>query len=134
MSAQSVATDNAAAVRRGYQAFQTGDVAILQQLFAPDLKWHVSGRSRMAGTFEGAEAVLRNFGELASETGGTFGVQVHDVLASDDHVVVLASFSADRAGKHVEGNYCHVCHLSAGRITESWIVDEDPYAVDEFWA
>ena len=61
-------------------------------------------------------------------------MEVHDLLASDDHVVVLSSFTADRAGKHIEGNLCQVTHLSAGKVTEAWIIGEDPYAADEFWA
>lgn len=128
------ASDNAAVVRRGYEAFSRGDMATLQELFAPDIKWHANGRNRMAGTFEGIADVLGNFGQLAAESGGTFRVEVHDLLASEDHVVVLARSSADRAGKHFEGNYCHVFHLSGGKVTESWVVNEDPYVLDEFWA
>ena len=128
------ASDNAAAVRRGYDAFSGGDMATLGELFAPDIKWHTNGRNRLAGTFEGTDAVLANFGQLAAETGGTFRVEIHDLLATDDHVVVLARSSADRGGKHFEGNYCHVFHLSDGKVTESWVVNEDPYVIDEFWS
>ena len=128
------ASENAALVRRGYEAFSRGDMATLQELFAPDIKWHANGRNHLAGTFEGIDNVLANFGQLAAESGGTFRVEIHDLLASDDHVVVLASSSADRAGKHLDGNYCHVFHLSGGKVTESWVVNEDPYAIDEFWA
>jgi uncharacterized protein len=128
------ASENAALVRRGYEAFSRADMATLQELFAPDIKWHTNGRNHLAGTFEGIDNVLANFGQLAAESGGTFRVEVHDLLASEDHVVVVARSSADRNGKHLEGNYCHVFHLGGGKVTEAWVVNEDPYALDEFWA
>ena len=127
------AAENAESVRRGYAAFQSGDMAALTQLFAPDIRWHTNGRNRTAGTFEGVQAVLESFGRLMEWSGGTFRVEVHDLLASDDHVVVLGNGSADRDGRHLEDRYTHVFHLSEGRVTEAWVVNEDPYAQDEFW-
>ena len=128
------ASEDAATVRRGYEAFSRGDMGTLKELFAPDIKWHTNGRNRMAGTREGVGSVLESFGEIAAGTDGTFRVEIHDVLASDDHVVVLARSSGDRQGRHFEGNYSHVFHLSGGKVTEAWVVNEDPYATDEFWA
>ena len=127
------AAEDAAVVRRGYDAFSRGDMGTLQELFAPDIKWHANGRNRLAGTFEGVGNVIENFGRIAAESGGTFKVEIHDLLASDDHVVVLGRFSGDRQGAHLEGNYSHVFHLSGGKVTEAWVVNEDPYATDEFW-
>ena len=128
------ATGNADIVRRGYSAFQSGDLGALRDLFAADIRWHTNGRNLTAGTTDGVDATLERFGQLAAETDGTFRVDIHDVTASDDHVVVLARASADRGGRHLEGNYTHVFHLSDGRITESWVVNEDPYAQDDFFA
>src|SRR5947207_802839 len=127
------AFENAEVVRRGYEAFARGDMGRLRELFAPDIRWHVNGRNRQAGTFEGIDAVLGSFGQLAAESGGTFGVDIHDMLASEDHVVVLARLSAQRGGELLEGNYCHVFHVRGDRVTEAWIVNEDPYAGDRFW-
>jgi uncharacterized protein len=128
------AADNAEVVRRGYAAFQTGDMEALRALFSPDIRWHVNGRNPQAGTFEGVDAVLGAFALLAADSGGTFRVELHDVLASDDHVVVLGRGSADRGGRHLEGNYAHVFHVSGGRVTAAWVLNEDPYAQDELWA
>lgn len=134
MSAQSIATDHAAVVRRGQEAFGRGDMATLRDLMLPDVKLHATGRHRTAGNYDGIDAVLGNFANLARETGGTFRTEVHDLLASDDHVVVLGRLSADREGRHIEGNYCQVFHFSGGRVSEMWFVDEDPYAADEFFS
>lgn len=127
------AAENAEVVRRGYAAFQSGDMDTLSQIFAPDIRWHVNGRSSIAGTFEGTGSVLEMFGRLMALTEGSFRVEVHDLLASDDHVVVLGRGSGDRNGRHLKGNYAHVFHVNAGQVTEVWVVNEDPYAQDEFW-
>jgi len=128
------AAENADIVRRGYAAFQIGDLGALRDLFTSDIRWHTNGRNWVSGTREGIDATLEQFGRLAAETDGTFRVEIHDLLASDDHVVVLARSSGDRRGRHLEGNYTHVFHLSDGKVTESWVLNEDPYAQDEFFS
>ncbi len=130
----STATENAALVRGAYEAFERGDMATVTAAMAPDIRWHTNGRSAVAGTFHGIDDVMASLGRLAAESGGTFAAEVHDVLASDDHVVVLGRVSADRNGRHLEDNYCHVFHVSGGLMTEVWVVNQDPYAQDEFWS
>jgi ketosteroid isomerase-like protein len=51
----SMAHPNEELVRRGYQAFATGDVATLNELFADDIVWHAPGRNQLAGTYRGKE-------------------------------------------------------------------------------
>jgi ketosteroid isomerase-like protein len=55
------------------------------------------------------------------------------MLASDEHVVVLAKVHAQRAGKTLQqGDYSHVSHFRDGKLSEAWIVNVDQYEVDEF--
>lgn len=128
------AAENAEAARRGYKAFQENDVATLTQVLAPDIKWHGTGRNQSAGDFEGVDATLGSFLNLAQLTDGTFSIEVHDVLASDDHAVVLATSRGTRNGKSLESPYCHVFHFNPdGQVSEAWVVPVDPYAGDEFF-
>ena len=131
MSAQG----NAEAMRKGYEAFSRGDMdALRNELFSPDIVWHQGGRNQTSGDYRGTDAVLGLFGKLSELTDGTFQVEVHDVLASEEHAVVLARVRAQRAGKTLEhGEYSHVCHLQDGKLSEAWIVDVDPYELDEFF-
>jgi ketosteroid isomerase-like protein len=76
--------------------------------------------------------VLGFFMKLMEATGGTFKVELHDVLASDEHVVALAKSSGTRNGKTLIADYAHVCHMKDGKLTEAWIINVDPYAGDEF--
>jgi uncharacterized protein len=131
MSAQS----NADALRKGYDAFSKGDMDTLRnELFSPDIVWHQGGRNQTSGDYKGVDSVLGLFGKLSQLTDGTFRVELHDVLASDEHVVALATTKGHRAGKTIQnGQYSHICHFRDGKLTEAWIVDVDPYELDAFF-
>jgi ketosteroid isomerase-like protein len=129
------AANDTGVIRRGYDAFSRGDMdTIRNEVFAADIEWHQGGRNQTSGDFSGAEAVISLFGKIFQLTDGTFRVAVHDMIANDEHVVVLASFSGQRAGKSIESNYCQVFHMRDGRAAECWVTNVDPYAVDEFFA
>jgi len=132
MSAQS----NAEVMRKGYAAFSRGDMdALRDELFTPDIVWHQAGKNQTSGDYRGADAVIGLFGNLFSLTDGTFRVEVHDVLASEEHVVVLARVQGQRGGKTIQhGDYSHICHFRDGKLSEAWIVDVDPYEIDDFFA
>jgi ketosteroid isomerase-like protein len=133
--ATSTAATHIAQVRRGYEAFQTGDLDLLRnELFDPDIVWHSPGRNILSGDYRGADAVIASFVRQFEETGGTFKVELHDVLGSDDHAVALGTASGERNGKSMSEPYAHVFHFRDGRIIEAWILDFDPYKTDEFFA
>lgn len=128
-----VAHPNEELVRRGYAAFQSGDMATLNELFADDIVWHSPGRNQMSGDFKGTDAVLEQFRKIFEVSGGTFKIDIHDVLANDDHVVVLAHATAEREGRRLDDNNVQVFHVRDGKVTEQWLQPGDAYASDEFW-
>src|SRR5205823_1359716 len=71
-------------VRRGYEAFATGDMATLNELFADDVVWHAPGHNELAGTFRGKDEVFANLQKNMELTGGTFKLEIHDLLADDE--------------------------------------------------
>ncbi len=91
------ADENAEVVRRGYQAFNTGDVKTLTEIFDPTASWHTPGQSPIAGDHQGRDAVFAQFGRYAGDTGGTFKATLKDVLRSDGIVFEV------RDGRIVEG-------------------------------
>jgi len=124
---------NAELFRRGYTAFQAGDLDGVRGLFAADIKWHTPGSGKFSGTRSGVDDTIALFVQQFEESGGTFKVEVHDILANDEHAVALGTASAEKGGRSMRSNYTHVVHLSGGKVTESWIFDENPQAVDDFW-
>jgi uncharacterized protein len=121
-------------MRRGYAAYTSGDMDTINGLFADDVVWHVAGRSPIAGDYTGKEEVFGFFGKLQELSGGTSTVQVHDLLADDEHGVAIVTESATRDGHTYEGRTTHVLHLRDGKVTEFWDAHIDQYAADEFWS
>jgi ketosteroid isomerase-like protein len=120
-------------VRRGYQAFATGDMATLNELFADDVVWHALGRNQLSGTFRGKKEVFANFQRVAELTGGTFKLEIHALLADDEHAVALLRASGEREGRRLDDNTVQVFHIRDGKVTEQWLHPGDAYASDEFW-
>lgn len=128
-----MAHPNEELVRRGYEAFLSGDMATLNDLFADDIVWHAPGRNQLAGDYRGKEEVLATFAKVFELTGGTFKLEIHDVLANDTHAVVLAKATGEREGMKLDDNSVQVFHISDGKVTEQWLYPGDGYANDQFW-
>lgn len=121
-------------IRAGYQAFGSGDMDGLAGLLDPTVVWHVPGRNPFAGDYEGHEAVFGYFGRMGQETAGSMNIEIHDVLANDEHGAALIHVRAERGGRTIEERGVNVFHVNAGKVTEAWYYPEDIYAYDEFWA
>jgi hypothetical protein len=65
-------------------------------------------------------------------TGGTFRVELHDVLANDEHAVALYVARGERQGRTLEDKSVLVSHIGNGKFVETWQHSEDQYAADEF--
>ena len=121
-------------VRRGYDAFVAGDMPTLRELFDADVTWHPSTQGALSGDKHGVDEVLGYFGQTMELTQGNFQVEVHDVLANDDHVVGLQTARATRGDKHLVDRGLLVFHVRGGKVTEVWQYLEDQAAVDRFWS
>ena len=122
---------NAARIRDGYAAFAKGDFAVLNDLFAEDLVWHEFGRSQLSGEYRGRDAVYGLFGKIMEVTEGSFHIDLHAVLADDEHGVALVVVTASRAGRSIEVKQAHVFHIRDGKVAEFWNANTDQYAEDE---
>jgi len=125
---------NVELLRKGYDAYGSGDVAVLNELFADDIEWHIAGRSAIAGDYKGRDQVFAFFGKLMELSGGTSKIEVHDILANDEHGVALVTGTATRDGKSFSGLDVHTFHLRNGQVVEFWDSPVDQYAADEFWS
>jgi len=130
------ADENAAIMRRAYEAFNSGDMDTLVELFDESAVWHTPGRSWPGNEYQGREATLAYFGRLGQETGGTFQAELQqDLLADDDgHVVAIQRSRAERDGKQLDVDNLIVFQLEDGRITDGREHFHDLYAWDEFWS
>jgi uncharacterized protein len=122
---------NVTRIKDGYAAFAKGDFAVLNDLFAEDLVWHIGGRSQLTKDYRGRDQVYGFFGKLMELTEGSFHLDLHAVFADDEHGVALVVGTASRGGKSVTINEAHIYHLRDGRVMEFWDGSTDQYAFDE---
>jgi ketosteroid isomerase-like protein len=127
--------DNAAIVKRGYEAFNTADMDTLTEVFDENAAWHTPGRSPIAGDYQGRDAVFTQFGRYGGETAGTFKADLKYLYESDDgRVVGVHHNSAERNGKRLDTGCALVFELKDGRVTDGREHFFDLYNWDEFWS
>lgn len=124
---------DAEVVKELYRAFSAQDVPTLLELFDPDVVWHQSGRSVLAGAHSGVDAVMSFFGRVGELSQGTFTVELHDVASGDGHTTSMHTGRGQARGLVLEDHNVLVCHVRDGRLTEVWEHHQDMYAVDAFW-
>jgi ketosteroid isomerase-like protein len=128
-------SDNIATVRRGYAAFNTGDMATLGQVFDANATWVTPGRSARAGDRKGRDAIFEHFGKLGSETNGSFRATLQQIAQTEDgSVIAVHRNTAERNGKKLDVVCSLVFQLKDGRITGGRESFDDLYAWDAFWA
>jgi ketosteroid isomerase-like protein len=119
-------------VRRFAQAMVDRDVAAIASCFTDDVVIHVPGRNPLSGTHRGKGEVMTRLFQAWEEAFGSLQVRVHDVLVTEDHVVMLSDRTAQRDGTEVDMRAASIYHCRDGKIAEAWLMEWDPYALDEF--
>lgn len=127
------AAENAELVRRGYEAFNAGDLAALSELFAEDAVWYAAGSGVLSGTKQGRDAVLAYFGELGSRSQGTFQATVQDIVGGENHTVGIQQSRAESNGKTMDVATAISFVLRDGKVVEGREYFEDTSKADDFW-
>ena len=92
------------------------------------------GNNRMSGEHRGKEAVFAAFAKTVEVPPLSIKIELHDVLANDEHAVALVHLTGSRQGKPLDTRDVSVYHISDGKVTEFWSIAEDQRATDEFWS
>ena len=129
-----VALATAAVMRRAVDAFGVGDMATLTKIFSPDLRWHIPGRSAIAGDHIGRDAVFAFFGKTMTLTNGTFKVNALEIIGDEKGGVFITNDTGERNGKKLDVMLMLRVHIRDGQFVEVWDHVADLYAHDEFWS
>ncbi len=121
-------------MRRALRAFQTGDVATLEELFDADLRWHVPGHSPVSGVHVGRAAFFAFLGRLMELSGGTFAIDNRSILADDEGGVFVDRVRATRDGRQLDQSLLLRVSVRDGRIVEGVDHFYDTAAWDAFWS
>ncbi len=125
--------ENVELVRRGYEAFNAGDLPRLSEMFAEDAVWHVAGSGVLSGTKQGRDAILAYFGELGARTQGNFQANVEDIVGGENHTVAIQQTRATNNGKTLDMGTVIAFVVRDGKIAEGREYFEDTAKSDDFW-
>ncbi len=126
---------NVGIVRNLFAAFERADLAEIQTVIPEHAVWHFPGRhGKLAGAHEGRDAILAFLIDVTALSGGTFHLELEDVLADDRYAVALFRGHGERAGKTLDNPTCLKMRIDKGKIVEVWEFVWDLFAVDEFWS
>jgi hypothetical protein len=124
---------NAANTRRGYEAWNSGDLDFIREYFTDDAVLHLAGNNAMSGTYRGRDAVMD---ALARDSQG-WGphAEMETILASDDHVIAFFQVTSERDGKTLDVVLAQAIKLDAdGKATEAWFLPNDQRGYDQFFS
>ena len=125
---------NGEVLRRLLTAFAERDVAAMAERLAEDVRWHTPGSSKLAGNPEGREAVLAQLAKSGQLSGGTYRVELVDLLEGEDHAAMVYRGTATREGRSLDLLHLGLYRIAGGRVQEVWIEPLDQEAFDAFWA
>lgn len=121
-------------IEGAYAAFAQGDIPAVLQALHEEILWHVPGRGPISGDYNGHDAVLGFFEHFMELSSGTFRIQVDDVLANENRVIVLVTESAERKGRKWSSPQVHAWTVKGGKATVFWQFQGDQQTEDEFWS
>jgi|SRR5918911_1538197 ketosteroid isomerase-like protein len=110
-------SDNSDALKRGYDAFNQGDIDTVSEIFADDITWEGPNTEGvpMSGKNEGKDAVLQALGNIG-ENFERFQVSPDEMIEQDDTVVVLSHLDAKtKSGNELQLPGVEVWRMSDGK-------------------
>ena len=134
MTTTSVAQRNIEVAKKAYQAFNEQHLEDVMDSMDDGVQWHVGGDNPLTGDYKGKQAVMGLFAKFGQLTEGTYEADIHDILASEEHTVVLGTYTATRHGRTHSARFVDIIHPgSDGKAKEFWRFAEDQAAEDEFF-
>jgi len=116
-------------IRAGLEALNNEDYEALSDIVADDVVWHIIGSP---DPVHGKAAMAEGLGGGSSDF--TISAELHDVTASQDHVIALVKAHATRGDRTLDYNTAEIYHVKDGKITERWAFSDDTARIVEFFA
>jgi hypothetical protein len=112
-----VSSANASLVRRGYEAWNQGDIDTVFEFLDPEIRWEGYTHVPESGTLAGREEVKAWLGRFL-EAWAELDIEVTDMIESGDRVIALVRFRGLGRGSGVEvdsGVDAHVWTVRNGK-------------------
>jgi ketosteroid isomerase-like protein len=117
-------------IRHLIELLDRQDIDAVAPYLADDVTWHYIGA---AAPVRGKQTLL---GALRAERGAdwTIRAEIHDVTASDDHVVALLRTHATRGDQTLDADTAEIFHVEDDKVTAHWAFAADTARIDAFYA
>jgi len=125
---------NAVTLEKLYADLAKGDAKAALSLCSDALTFQVPGKSRLAGKYTKETFASGLLMQQSEMSGGTHKLEVHDIMASDQHGTVLATQRLTRAGKTLELRTVHVWRFDGAKPLAGYEYPRDLYLFDATWA
>jgi uncharacterized protein len=107
-------------------------MATFAGLLHEDIVWHESAPG-MEGDYRGRDQTLAFLGTVFQESGLEMkSMEIHDILANDDHVVIMHEDGMTMGGRSLTAKYLDVYHVRDHKLVEHWHLAFDPKADEAF--
>lgn len=113
---------------KAYEALNRKDLDTFISAFADDAVMHGAD-----GQIVGRDAIRNVIEQLIDLSENSLRILVHDILANDDHTVVLQTTTAHLGDRHLEDRVVYVFHFSDdGLIQDAYFIG-DPRVQEHFY-
>ena len=119
---------NAELYRMVMERFQAGDTSAFNDSIADDVVWWQIGSSE---PLRGKDAVMQS---MAGLEGIDLQVELHDVLANDEHVVGLVTATVRMGDESFTYRTAEIVHTNDGKVTERWAFSDDTQRITDFFS
>lgn len=125
---------NAELLKQFYGCFAKGDLNGMLEVCSEDVTFQIPGRGKLAGKYDKATLGPQLIQRISELSGGTFKLEVHDIMASDRHGLVLATDTVMRNGRPHEYRAVHVWRIQNGKLVAWYEYPRDLYQYDAVWS
>jgi uncharacterized protein len=131
---QSIETENLQLIKALLTGFATRDWPAIRDTLAQNVVFHFPGGNSFSGDYKGREQSLEMLARVTEWTEGSMRVKLHDVLANEQHGVVMYTVSAKHEDKAISYRYIDIYHIRDGQIIEVWGSTVDSSDFDDFYS
>ena len=120
---------NAAKIRAVSDEIErTGDMTASFDGLDDNIVWHEIGSDQ---PIRGKQALAERFAGMPE--GATIKTDMHDVVANDEHAVVLVTATATMGDQELVYRTAEIYHMKDGKITERWAFSDDTDRINKFF-
>ena len=119
-------------MKRGYDAFNSGDGETLASLIAEDVNWRGTADERIpgAGTFKSRDFALAALGRTRGAF-ATFSSLPDEFIEQGETVDVLGHTEAQtKAGKDIKVPFVHIWRMSSGKVQRGQLLTDTAVLIE----